>query len=76
MNTQATADFEAGLEVLDLPVRVTNRLKSLGIFRVRTLCEWSAGDLRKHPRLGSVSIIAIEDALRRVGYSLRAEDAT
>jgi DNA-directed RNA polymerase alpha subunit len=76
MNAQATVDFDAGIDVLDLPVRVTNRLNGLGIFSVRTLCEWSAADLRKHPRLGLVSITAIEDALLAIGRSLRAEAMT
>jgi DNA-directed RNA polymerase alpha subunit len=73
MNAQPTVNFDATLDVLDLPVRITNRLRSLGIFRVSALCNWSAGDLRKHPGLGIVSITAIEDALLEIGRSLRAE---
>ena len=74
MNALSPVDVDARIvDVLDLPVRITNRLASMGIFRIGALCCCTAADLRRQPGLGLVSITAIEDALLQIGRSLRAE---
>jgi len=64
----------APIDVLDLNLRITNRLGAEGIFRVRDLCVCRASDLMKLPGFGRKSLHEVEAALQRVGRSLRAED--
>lgn len=75
MNTIATVGADASVLVLDLHVRITNRLASIGIYRVGDLCQQRASDLLRVPGLAAVSLREVEAALQRIGRSLRAEDA-
>jgi len=62
------------IAVLDLNLRIMNRLGSEGIFRVRDLCVCRASDLMKLPGFGTKSLRDVEAALHRAGHSLRAEE--
>lgn len=60
----------APIEVLYLPVRSENCLKSVNIKHIGSLVTWSKGQLFKIPNLGRKNIADIEDALKRLGLEL------
>lgn len=62
------------IAVLDLNLRITNRLGAEGVFRVGDLCLWRASDLMKLPGFGTKSLNEVEAALQRAGRALRAEE--
>lgn len=72
----ATVDGTDMLTVLDLNCRITNRLGADGIFRVGELCRCSADDLTRLPGFGKRSLQEVQEALQRVGRSLRGGEET
>jgi DNA-directed RNA polymerase alpha subunit len=67
-------DSTASVSALELNFRITNRLASMGIYRVHDLCVCSAEDLLRVPGFGQRSLREVEAALQRAGRSLREED--
>ncbi len=61
------------VDMLDLSLRITTRLRRAGICTVEELCQLRAEDIEKKCRLSDTYIQAIQEKLARYGLSLRTE---